>query len=512
MGSLPAVLAIGIVKWVYGTWENEKLQTATAKPGRVMILIMLLLLSVEAFSVWIAFNKGCLRVQRSWNVDDVILMTFVVFLAICIAGAAGTFLAFAAGWFQASKIDGPFSSSLHATVNQMMCITSSYFSMVFFCFAAVLAIFGVWMLVAPVALGLLGAVYLVAAVLLLQGSVSLLDKRNPNHMARFVMSFHRAQAAVDQHPEKLLDHVHLRKGGGLSEHGPFHPLLRPSKKDCCLFVFLLARMGINIANTVLPAARGVYALAGVVFEWPAELPSAQQLIVNLIEAVFVVQFLWQLLKTSLLMHFLRQRLRAGLIESLPSIMDSDQMLHRLHGNMSSIANYSLLRSISALNISKAIDIYQRSGHLQFFQAIVHGILAVISLSLKVSAVSPILAVGVANWRFADWRVFVAFINNISGITNLKEIESRVLEEFIFGDDMQIASVEEKALFITWRSHLSLQLLQANDGWVFKSLAVINGWSTKKTQAFILRRDCPRWIDEVTRDLENTEATATSATA
>lgn len=506
--SLPAGLALLIVKWIYGTWDDE-LQTATAKPGRVMILIMLLLLSIEAFSLWIAFNKGCLRGQKSWNFDDVMLLTFVAFLTICLAGAAGTFLAFAAGWFQASKIDG----SVHAIVNQMICITSSYFSIVIFCFAAVLAIFGVWMLVTPViGLGLLGAVYLVAAVLLLQGSVSLLEKRNPNQTVRFVRSFHRAQASVDQHPEKLLDHVHLRKGGGLSERGPFQTLLRPSKKDCCLLVFLLARMGINIANTVLPAARGVYALAGVVFEWPAELPSAQQLIVNLIEAVFVVQFLWQLLKTSFLMHFLRQRFRAGLIESLPSIMDSDQMLHHLHGNMSSIANYSLLRSISALNISKAIDIYQRSGHLQFFQAIVHGILAVISLSLKVSAVSPILAVGVASWRFADWRVFVAFINNISGITNLKEIEGRVLEEFIFGDDMQIASVEEMALFISWRSHLSLQLLQANDGWVFKSLAVINGWSTKKTQDFILRRDCPRWIHEVTRDPENTEATATSATA
>ena len=192
--SLPAGLALLIVKWIYGTWDDE-LQTATAKPGRVMILIMLLLLSVEAFSLWIAFNKGCLRGQKSWNFDDVMLLTFVAFLTICLAGAAGTFLAFAAGWFQASKIDG----SVHAIVNQMICITSSYFSVVIFCFAAVLAIFGVWMLVTPViGLGLLGAVYLVAAVLLLQGSVSLLEKRNPNQTVRFVRSFHRAQASVDQ--------------------------------------------------------------------------------------------------------------------------------------------------------------------------------------------------------------------------------------------------------------------------------------------------------------------------
>eukprot|EP00438_Fugacium_kawagutii_P029899 Skav200716 [mRNA] locus=scaffold2650:153643:155641:- [translate_table: standard] len=501
--------------WNPRLWISKKLvgciygrsPTPRAFPVTILLVLLLLLAAVTCFFGEVFIADG-LRLRECWGFMDVILLTLLIFLGIWILGALLTLMAAKAGWFQHYQITSSLDGAPSPIENQMICIISTYLSLVLFSCAVVIAALGTWILTARVSgLGLLGAAYLVAAVVCLQRSVWLLQKRNENKYCEAWNAWTRAHSHVISDPEKLLEHLSVRHDGGLpvdrvEATDALADLLQPRGSDYFLALWLLIRIGINLYNTVVKAIRGIISLAGTVQESATYESLLPQLVVSIIETVFITQYSYDI------WSYFRERCSEDR-DVKGTFHDPDGMLHRLHGNLSNIANYSLLRSISALNLSKVVDLWNRTRtdhrlNLEFLQAIVHGILAVISLLLKVSAVSPILDTPVEKWNFSDWFRVVAFINNIAGIVNLKEIENRIVEEFVFSDNMHISDVKETGLHTSWRCRLSLRLLKVNGGSVLKSLAVLNSWSPKKTQSLILDRD-QSTLMEPSSELQRVEA-------
>lgn len=492
-----------LVRCVYGTLDTDALPTATARPCRLITPLVFLLLALETLSLCLALSRDSFYHPKSWGYVDVMLLILVIFLSTNTIGTFGLLLALCAGRLQSHQALSP--SNFHRPdqghperINEMILMVSMYFSVIFFAFAAVIAVLGIWILFEKIpGLGLLGDIILVVAFLCLQGSVSLSlpEVSDQNQTLRERDDRGVVDTIVTDDPSCLLGHVKLRHDAGISVYpDDLDDLLQPRKMDAFLGLWLVVRICINFGNTVGKTVLGLLSLAGGQLGWLSNSQSAQQLVISFIEAVLVVQYMYEIRKWKVQMK--KYSDSDPLLPQHPK-----RFLHDLHDNVRSIADYSLLRNINFLNLSKAVDLYERSkSKLQFLQAIVvYGLLAVVSLYFKVSAISQVLAKDITEWIFFDWMKFVAFVNNIAGITNFKLIERRAVDEFIFGDGRQIAGVRDLDLYTAWRSRLSLLILENNGQSILNSLLVINTWSNKKSQHFILDRHDPDWMRHLAAD-------------
>lgn len=514
------LISTALAKWIFNANElppeRQSLRhRPVARRCRVVTLLVLILLAtlISIFlMIYLSFNPNFLGDRKSWHGSNVMLFTVLAFLVIFFVGATATMVRVIFsrwGWVEASRVN---RHNLYApTTNYIIFVISTFFSIAWFTFAAVIAFLGAWMFVLQPGLGLLGAVFLLGAVLSLQAAAYILNGRNPNLRMSTVFSLEYSMRDAENNGENILQHVRFRSDLGLSHLSQaLQSSLMPRKKEYFLGLMLLIRIFLNLRNTVWSAASGMFSV-GRPQRWSDT--SAQQLTVNLIEAVFVSEYILSFCQCAV--HRCCRTGPGG--RSL--LGDPDRQLHQLHNNLVNIANYSLLRQINALNASKMWDLYGESSTMEFLQALVHGVLALISLSLKVSAISPILTAGVLQWGFSDWKQFVSFVNNIAGITDLKAVEGKAVDQFIFSGsiegDVHNELLIQYVLHNSWRGRLSLLLLETNGRTVrgiLKSLLVINAWSTKKTQDIILSRDLPVWLMDEEMEIMDGEDLENQATA